>query len=439
MIRRMGSGCQGAGYKRRMKRIAVVLLVAALGCKGQAKDEKPKAGAKEAAVAKDAAVEKAKAAKDAGGKEASGFCAEPCRALVEAAYDEVAARADKECGKALAADADGCEGYDYLRNCIYAARGYRFRKPKWAAMFGGKSWYSVDPGFEADAMPKVAMANVKALKDKAAECRASAGTKLAGKRVAKLEVDLDGDGKAEVVEVTDEGVGVAGAVLAHGLDAYDVRVLHAKAVDIDRRDSRREVLVSRQEYEDLHEYVVVSMAGGKPRLSERIYTGQLGLEGDGRLTTTDVNCGQTTAAVYTLKNGVVVKASSKKTGKYDPMMCAACPFVYVDTGSGWTLRGEILRDVRFEAAETTRAMRLGRATMTRVRVTIAERKPEVTFLDEVVLIAGGKRVAPLGCDEVCAVDGRRQRLRRGDELELEFEVPLGAELVLSATGYYVPL
>lgn len=420
----------------------VLLLVAVVGvvaCKGdKAKETKAKPEPRAGKV--DAATTAPVAAADGGVKEGK-ICEEPCRLLATEAYADVEARLAKECESELGSD--DCGAYDYLRNCIYAVHGYRFRKARWQERFGAKGWYRPDPGFDVSRISRVGMKNVKELKERAAECRSSALETLEGEVVAELAVDLDGDGKGETMRITAEALEVAGAVLSHGLTVDDPRSLKAKVVDVDRSDRRNEVLLSAAEYEDLTDYVVVSMAGGKPRVSAAIYTGSLGLAGDGRLTTEDTNCGQTTRAVYKLTKGGLEKASEKTTGTHDNMLCAACPYVYLETESGWEFRGEILREVRFEAAQTTRSMRLGRASQRIVRVMIAERKPEITYLDAVAVVAGDTEIEPRRCQNdaggaLCAEDGAHHALAPRDELVLEFAVPPGAELTLRATGYYVP-
>lgn len=127
--------------------------------------------------------------------------------------------------------------------------------------------------------------------------------------------------------------------------------------------------------------------------------------------------------------------------RQDCSQLAACPFVYaVDAGGGAVRVGEILRDLRGARAYSLQSLPLPRGT---TRVRIAEEKPEVTYLDEVVLEAGGVELRPLACrgapvPAYCAADQVPFILRQGDALELSFDAPAGAEATLFARGYYLP-
>jgi hypothetical protein len=346
----------------------------------------------------------------------------------------------KKCGVEFGTS--GCDEYDYLRNCIYATHGYRFRKARWRERFASTDWYKPDPKFDDSMISNIGMRNVRDLKDRVAACRAGETRELTGAVLAELSVDLDGDGRPEKIRATARAIDVGGQISGHGIVVEDPAAFHARAIDIDKGDQRREILLTTTEYENLIEHVVVWLARGQVHISESFVTGDLKVPGDGKLTTSDTNCGQTSRDTYAIQGSRLAKIASRTTGKHDPSMCAACPFVYVETEGGWDFRGEILRDVRSAAAAATRTMALGRATGETLRIKIAERKPEVTFLDAVAVRAGDEVIRPRRCraanGPLCAADGETLRLERGDEVVLELDVPAGAELVLLATGYYVP-
>jgi len=134
----------------------------------------------------------------------------------------------------------------------------------------------------------------------------------------------------------------------------------------------------------------------------------------------------------------------------------ACPFVYTP-GSGrdltWEYRGEILRELHSTGLEGTQTLAipvsptLCEETLFRVRMT--EEKREITYLDEVQLIAGDDTLSPTRCSsenkpEYCERDGVHFELHQGDVLELRFELTPSARdacirgaTQLSAHGFYI--
>jgi hypothetical protein len=133
------------------------------------------------------------------------------------------------------------------------------------------------------------------------------------------------------------------------------------------------------------------------------------------------------------------RIDTKDTQRCDEL--AACPYVYAVSDSGAATRvGEILRDLRGARAYSLQSLPLPHGT---TRIRLAEEKPEVTYLDEIVLEAGGVELKPLACrgDPVpayCAADRVPFVMRRGDTLDLVFETAAGDAVTLFARGYYVP-
>ncbi|HEU5056661.1 MAG TPA: hypothetical protein VFU21_09040 [Kofleriaceae bacterium] len=124
----------------------------------------------------------------------------------------------------------------------------------------------------------------------------------------------------------------------------------------------------------------------------------------------------------------------------DCSQLSACPFVYALREGGAVRVGEILRDLRGARAYSLQSLPLPRGT---TRVRLAEEKPEVTYLDEIVLEVGGVELRPLACrgepvPAYCAADRVPFVMRRGDTLDLEFDAPAGGDHTLFARGYYVP-
>jgi hypothetical protein len=89
-----------------------------------------------------------------------GYCTQ-CKA-----YDEEACNLDWP-----SSDVMECDEWDAMRNCVYAAYGNTFAKKKWQEHFGKLAWYKSVAKIDAAALPKVAVENIRFLKEKADKCR----------------------------------------------------------------------------------------------------------------------------------------------------------------------------------------------------------------------------------------------------------------------------
>ncbi len=143
------------------------------------------------------------------------------------------------------------------------------------------------------------------------------------------------------------------------------------------------------------------------------------------------------------KGGMLREVKRRPTAKIQKCgELAACPFVYVAHDGAWALQGEILRNLRGAAAYGLQTLPLPVPRDGVLRVRIAEEKDEVTRLDAIEIVADGEVLPLRACTaEVqpawCRIDRAPTVLRRGDVLELEVQVPDGAEQIeLRAAGYY---
>ncbi len=123
---------------------------------------------------------------------------------------------------------------------------------------------------------------------------------------------------------------------------------------------------------------------------------------------------------------------------------AACPFVVVravvKNEVRWLERGEILRNLRGPATEARQSVRLP-VTQRALTVRVEERKNEVTYLDDVYVELGGRRLRPVNCPRApfCRDDEIYARVEPGEFVVLDFEVPaswVGHDVSLFAEGHY---
>ena len=119
---------------------------------------------------------------------------------------------------------------------------------------------------------------------------------------------------------------------------------------------------------------------------------------------------------------------------------AACPFAYLVTPRGPVLQGELMRNLSGVEREHTQALAVSAACGGRITFRVAEEKPEVTYLDELVLVVDDEVIEPVSCGALCANDGRAHVLRPGEHLDVAFDTPATCKhIALVANGHYEPI
>ena len=122
----------------------------------------------------------------------------------------------------------------------------------------------------------------------------------------------------------------------------------------------------------------------------------------------------------------------------------SCPYVYTysDNTKDWYNEGVILRG---KVGQQRESLELKELRGFDGRVLLKEKDPEDTFIDSVFVKAiysdGREFVAYPTNTTLRSVDGKRIRLRQGEELLLSFQIPDAQNVrrfILAAVGYYVP-
>jgi len=264
----------------------------------------------------------------------------------------------------------------------------------------------------------------------------------AGDHHAAVAGDVDGDGHADEVTLSDRTVTVAGVAFAVPADFTAVA---AHLVDLGTETVV--VLDSEVEEDDLTWRVLEWKDGALHDVGNVFVGGTPGpdaLPGDGTIHIVGGNCGQTTTTISRIVDGKI-ESTSETTGTRDDSQCAACPYVLVDRGDGLAFVGEALRNLSSPARETEDALDLpaldGRAR--ELIVVLSEVKPETTYLDAIAVDFGGVRVAPRACaagGAACADDDAHDAFTRGERRRFVFDVPAGFTGTprLFARGYYEP-
>ena len=166
---------------------ALSLLFVAAACGDKKDDADKSAGTETEKPATDKPTDKTttkpadKPVEDKAGVAASdddkSLCESRCQLLTRYSLAELEAGKHKEiCGTEMRTSK--CQHFDYLRNCIYAHSGYKFKKKKWQKVFGKADWYKQRDDFKDSDLSKMQLSNVRELKDRAAACRSKGFTKV---------------------------------------------------------------------------------------------------------------------------------------------------------------------------------------------------------------------------------------------------------------------
>jgi len=129
---------------------------------------------------------------------------------------------------------------------------------------------------------------------------------------------------------------------------------------------------------------------------------------------------------------------------FDEDATGSCPYVYTNSGysSTWHNEGVILRGNVGPRKEALEEKELDSFDG---RILVKEKDPEDTFIDSVfvrAVYADGRQFVAYPRNPILhSTDGRRIRLRQGEEVLLSFEIPDSEKVrkfIFGAVGYYVP-
>jgi len=357
-------------------------------------------------------------------------------------------------------------GLRRARNTVLARHGRAFKSEDLQRHFASTGWYRVDPAYSDSRLTTADQACITRIRS--IEDRFGKGT------LFDHEVDLDGDGRAERITVTtrapqllssasaDECAGDCTVRVQIGLHADVVR-LHwpaasywgeANAIrlrDLDTTDGHRELVVTTHGPDDEDpgmEHAIFSLIHGRVIRADWS-TPHGSAFGDGisvsgnRLVVDHRGC-PTGRVTYRLDQGRLTETSRNLRIPNGWSACPACPYVYQYVDGRWRSQGEILRWMIGAEAEGWQSLGLADGTEDLLRVRIAEKKPEISYIDAVRAVVDGRELVPSRCAddadwEGCEVDGRHVVLQEGETLDLEFHDAAGADRALHASGYYVPV
>lgn len=229
-------------------------------------------------------------------------------------------------------DEPSCDDWDEWRTCLLAAHGYRFRQARTRALYRRKRWYRSRRKVTPERLGPVARANLEYLETRSKACREALAAQ-AGRTIARLRGDFNGDGRKRTAIVTDSQVKIGRESIDHGVAPSDtMSAIEATLIDIDSGDRAVEILVAMHPGESAaSRYVVVYVQGeargrkGRKRRKRRkgplvasdvIETfGTVEANGAGALEVREEVCGQTREMAFEYKDGALVKTRDAREGE----------------------------------------------------------------------------------------------------------------------------
>lgn len=141
-----------------------------------------------------------------------------------------------------------------------------------------------------------------------------------------LSDDLDGDGTPEEISLAGSELSIGEVKVTVGaLTPEQAGMVELKAIDINKKDKSHELAIVVPGAEGAGTWWIISYDGKAKTASEPVevqVTGEPEVKGNGKLTTSSSDCGETTTTTYSLKKGVLTKGKEKKKGKRDESKCA---------------------------------------------------------------------------------------------------------------------
>lgn len=381
---------------------------------------------------------------------AADICASPCVLLAEMTIEDAtlaycnACSVDTQCEVAFVPDS--CEAEATLRNCIFATHGFSFKKKQWQETFGKQAWYRPNPAYSDKLLSRAALQNIGKLRSKScARDKLDVGvTFLEPVRVRDdartFEYDFDGDGLVEQLVVTSDDV-MLNAVIVPGDNGF---VDQVAVLDIDRNNKRVEFALLPQINDDIADYQIFAYENAKITSLGSVAGAQMKVKGNGTLVGVSGGCGQTTTTTWRLKHNRITRGKSTTTGKYDAATCAACPYVFVDGDAGYQFVDTIVRNLVGKDAAALQYVQLPATKRTTLKLRIAERETEISYLDEMYLTVDGVRFAASTrqLDARGPQQGDAVTLHYGGQIDLTFDIGVhaaNADIKLWAHGYYQPM
>jgi len=288
---------------------------------------------------------------------------------------------------------------------------------------------------------------------------------------ARASGDLDGDGVVETITLGHDGVlTIAGSKPAtsthvdwiHPTDDYWGGLDRDQRLTVVRLDAKAQAVVFWQFQEgdvdpdrryhffgywdgaihpltpapiDVAHASDLAVVGGKITFIEESCVRDATIRADGSTAADGLSRRDVRSLRWRPKRGLT--PTLRRTDTRSRCLMAACPFV--DVGDARV--GEILRRMSAPRLAGSQSLRLPPFAGGRLVVTLAEDKPEVTYLDDVRLWVDGVEHRPLECaagHAACGDDGVVHVLAPGDRAAFTFDLPAADDVVLVVDGHYVP-
>lgn len=218
-----------------------------------------------------------------------------------------------------------------------------------------------------------------------------------------------------------------------------------KIIDVDKSDSFKELLVTQyeKEVEDPSAIHLIFRYFGrnlitKTQIISSGYSGGVINFHDKEFEVIH-NRNPETIGKYRL-NKFFVENIEMSVGKESEIM-AACPFVYVKKGNTFVYKGEIIRNLIGENSEATQSLYLGTSESEELIIRIKEEKKETSYINYIAIQCNDKIVLPIKTKnnkELLLDDNSYLTLKKGNYIDLVFNVAKNSKITLIGKGYYIP-
>ncbi len=220
-------------------------------------------------------------------------------------------------------------------------------------------------------------------------------------------------------------------------------------VDFDKTDNYKEFIISQkeQEEEDPSSITTIFRYFGNNLLTKSTIKSQ-GYNGGNRKIignnkfTIEHSINPKIIGTYKLSN-FFIKSIDIREEAINTNILAACPYVYLKINNKYVYKGEIIRNLIGKESESNQKLDIGEVKKGLINIRIKEEKNEISYINSIYIEKNGKLFNPKILNNKGALlqknDDKYIVLKKGEFIDLVYELDMKSEIKINSTGYYNPL
>lgn len=219
-------------------------------------------------------------------------------------------------------------------------------------------------------------------------------------------------------------------------------------IDFDKTDKYKEFIISQkeQEEEDPSTITTIFRYFGNNLLTKSTIESQ-GYNGgnlkliDNNKFTIQHSRNPKIIGTYSLSN-FFIKKTDMIEEVFNPNTFVACPFVYLKSGEKFIYKGEIIRNLIGKESESIQKLEIGTLDKGIVTLRIREEKNEISYINSIYFEINNKLYLPKTKKSNATLlqknDDKYLVLKKGEFIDLVYDLKIKSKIKIISKGYYVP-